>query len=202
MLVSENEDKPLSYLTKEAKSLYKMGQLKSSAQMYEAIEINYPASKEVKPAMKRLLSIYKRLSDEESFLDVSERYLVRYPNERTSDEIYWLRAEYSFKKYQSKYRKYLMLGQADHDKKVLNTAKLDYQYIVHNFKHSTYYSKAKQRLSSIEGLMASHDLAIAEFYLNKNNKKAAIQRARNLLKVYPKVSKDIRQRAKDIIDQG
>ena len=50
--------------------------------------------------------------------------------------------------------------------------------------------------------MASHDLAIAEFYLNKNNKKAAVQRARNLLKIYPKVSKDIRQHAKDIIDQG
>ena len=98
--VFEHKDKSLASLTKEGNSLYQMSQLKAAAKVYEDIEINYPASKGIKASMKRLMNIYRRLHDEENFLEVSERYLVRYPNEKSSDEIYWIRAEYNYNKYQ------------------------------------------------------------------------------------------------------
>lgn len=197
-MTSEYDDRPLAVLLSKADSLYSGGQKKSSSKYYEAITLNYPGDKKAKYAHKRLMSIYKSTGDKAGFIDAAEHFIMMYPDDVGSDEIYWMRAEHYYQQYESNFRKYLMLNYADHEADLLNKSESDFIYIVNNYKKSKYYSKSKERIKAIQSFYARHELSVAEYYEGKKNIKAAIKRAKRLLKLYPNAPKDVQEKARNI----
>lgn len=154
---------------------------------YNALEARYPFGVYARRAQIELIFAQYMMSEWESALATSNRFLREYPSHPQVDYVYYMRGRINFE------RSIGLLERTWLNRTGLNTdnVKRDTEYVrgafsnfamlLRRFPDSEYAPDAYQRMVFLKNRLAEKELGIAEFYFRRGTFVAAANRAQDIL---------------------
>jgi outer membrane protein assembly factor BamD len=161
---------------KEGLELLDIGQGGMAARKFNEAEILYPQS--IWAPRASLMSAYSYYYFD-SYVDAIQeidRYLKKYPNHKNKDYAFYLKSVSYY-------------NQISSEKKDLGPiveAKKNFEYIINNYPKSEFALDAEYKLELINEILASKEMYIARFYMEKEKWIASINRFKKVVKDYDK----------------
>tara|TARA_B100000929_G_scaffold214742_1_gene171608 strand:- start:241 stop:1074 length:834 start_codon:yes stop_codon:yes gene_type:complete len=161
---------------KEGLELLDIGQGGMAARKFNEAEILYPQS--IWAPRASLMSAYSYYQVD-SYVDAIQeidRYLKKYPNHKNKDYAFYLKSVSYY-------------NQISSEKKDLGPiveAKKNFEYIINNYPKSEFALDAEYKLELINEILASKEMYIARFYMEKEKWIASINRFKKVVKDYDK----------------
>ncbi len=161
---------------REGLELLDIGQGGMAARKFNEAEILYPQS--IWAPRASLMSAYSYYYFD-SYVDAIQeidRYLKKYPNHKNKDYAFYLKSVSYY-------------NQISSEKKDLGPiveAKKNFEYIINNYPKSEFALDAEYKLELINEILASKEMYIARFYMEKEKWIASINRFKKVVKDYDK----------------
>tara|TARA_Y100000294_G_scaffold128435_1_gene120127 strand:+ start:48 stop:881 length:834 start_codon:yes stop_codon:yes gene_type:complete len=161
---------------REGLELLDIGQGGMAARKFNEAEILYPQS--IWAPRASLMSAYSYYYYD-SYVDAIQeidRYLKKYPNHKNKDYAFYLKSVSYY-------------NQISSEKKDLGPiveAKKNFEYIINNYPKSEFALDAEYKLELINEILASKEMYIARFYMEKEKWIASINRFKKVVKDYDK----------------
>ena len=161
---------------REGLELLDIGQGGMAAKKFNEAEILYPQS--IWAPRASLMSAYSYYYFD-SYVDAIQeidRYLKKYPNHKNKDYAFYLKSVSYY-------------NQISSEKKDLGPiveAKKNFEYIINNYPKSEFALDAEYKLELINEILASKEMYIARFYMEKEKWIASINRFKKVVKDYDK----------------
>ena len=159
---------------KEGLELLDVGQGGMAARKFNEAEILYPQS--IWAPRASLMSAYSYYYFD-SYVDAIQeidRYLKKYPNHKNKDYAFYLKSVSYY-------------NQISSEKKDLGPiveAKKNFEYIINNYPKSEFALDAEYKLELINEILASKEMYIARFYMEKEKWIPSINRFKKVVKDY------------------
>ena len=161
---------------KEGLELLDIGQGLMAAKKFNEAEILYPQS--IWAPRSSLMSAYSYYYFDSYSQAIQEidRYLKKYPNHRNKDYAFYLKSVSYY-------------NQISNEKKDLGPiveAKKNFEYIINNYPESEFATDSEYKLELINEILASKEMYIAKFYMEKEKWIPSINRFKKVVKDYGK----------------
>ena len=161
---------------KEGIELLDIGQGLMAAKKFNEAEILYPQS--IWAPRASLMSAYSYYYFDSYFQAIQEidRYLKKYPNHQNKDYAFYLKSISYY-------------NQISNEKKDLGPiieAKKNFEYIIKNYPESEFALDAEYKLELIYEILASKEMYIARYYMEKEKWIPSINRFKKVVKDYDK----------------
>ena len=184
-------DPSLAYPGESPKTIYSYGKAalkdKSFAEAvkrFEALDVQYPYGPETENAQFYIIYAYY-MREEYALADsAAERFIRLYPTNPHVDYAYYMRGLSDFYKNLGILERMFTVNLATRDLTQIRKSYLDFSELYERFPQSKYAPSAHQYMVFLRNLLASHDLATAQFYYDRKAYLAAANRANEVVQHY------------------
>ena len=161
------------------------GQYDLAAENYRKIEANHPFSKYAEQSHMELAFVEYRMKHWDSAIAIIDRFISMNNTSELLPYAYYLRGLVNFNRGKNLFNKVLPHVQIDKDPVNIRTSYEDFQYILKNYKNSTYTKDSVKRMTYLRNTLASYEMHVANFYFKRKAYMAVINRCNYLIEKYP-----------------
>ena len=157
---------------------------KGAIEKLEALESHYPFTNAAKQGQLDLMFAYYRNREPESAIDQADQFIRENPTHPRVDYAYYIRGLSYFETGGGWLEDVL---HADIRKRPPHEARKSlqaFQILVQTYPRSPYAADARQRMVFLRNKLADYELAVAEYYMQREAYVAAVNRARAVIENY------------------
>jgi outer membrane protein assembly factor BamD len=188
-LLDSKQDETIGWsankLYAEARDAQADGAWDKAARYYEKLEARYPYGRFAQQAQLELGYVYWKAEEPGSALAACDRFIKLHPNHPAVDYAYYLKGLINFNE-DLGFAGYISTQDpSERDPKAARASFDAFRELVTRFPNSKYTPDAIQRMNYLINAMASHEVHVARYYINRGAYIAAANRAQNAIKTYP-----------------
>ena len=161
------------------------GQYPLAAENYRKIEANHPFSKYAEQSHMELAFVEYKMKHWDSAIAIIDRFISMNNTSELLPYAYYLRGLVNFNRGINFFNKVLPHVQIDKDPMNIRTSYEDFNYILKNYKNSTYVKDSAKRMKYLRNTLASYEIHVANFYYKRKAYMAVINRCNHLIEKYP-----------------
>ena len=161
---------------KEGLELLDIGQGVMAARKFNEAEILYPQSIWAPRASLMSAYSYYYFDSYDNAIQEIDRYLKKYPNHQNKDYAFYLKS-ISY---------YNQISDEKKDLGPIIEAKKNFIYVINNYPESEFAADAEYKLELIDEILASKEMYIARFYMEKEKWIPSINRFKKVVRDYDK----------------
>lgn len=170
-----------SQLYGEAKAALDSGNYEQAVEYYELLEARFPFGRFAQQSQIEIPYAYFKAGEPEAALAAVDRFIQLNPRHPNLDYAYYLRGLINFSRDTGFLSQIFPMDPAEMDTKTLDQSFQDFNRLITRFPESRYAVDARQRMVFIRNALASHELRVAQFYIERRAWVAAAQRARHVV---------------------
>lgn len=152
---------------------------------YEMLQSRYPYGRYAQQAMLEMAYAYYKQGEPDPAIGAADRFIKQFPNNPHVDYAYYLKGLANFTGDAGIVNTLDNNGASDRDPQMSQDAFNAFKELITRFPDSQYTPDAKIRMQYLVNQMARHDLHVANYYLRRGANIAALNRAQDVLKLYP-----------------
>ena len=188
-LLDSKQDETIGWsankLYAEARDAQADGAWDKAARYYEKLEARYPYGRFAQQAQLELGYVYWKAEEPGSALAACDRFIKLHPNHPAVDYAYYLKGLINFNE-DLGFAGYISTQDpSERDPKAARESFDALRELVTRFPNSKYTPDAIQRMNYLVNALASHEVHVARYYLNRGAYVAAANRAQYEIKTYP-----------------
>jgi outer membrane protein assembly factor BamD len=172
-------------LYSEAKDELTAGNYQQAIKYYEKLEARFPYGRYAQQAQLELAYAHFKDSDSAGAAAAADRFIKLHPNHPSVDYAYYLKGIIWFNEDQGLLGKFADQDPTERDPKAARDSFDAFKELAQRFPDSRYSKDAVQRMNWLVNALASHEIHVARYYLNRGAYVAAANRAQFALTNYP-----------------
>lgn len=177
----EYANRSANEIYQEAVAHLDKGRFEPAIKSYEALETHFPFGETTTKGQLELIYAYYKNQDYVQAITAGERYLRLHPLSPNADYVHYLKGLSNFEQGVTMLTNIVKTNPGLRDVTNYKTAFQNFQTIVRQYPESKYAADAKQHMIFARNLIAEHELAIANYYMERKAYVAAANRARYIL---------------------
>ena len=183
--IDETKDWSVSRLYSEARGELTGRNYAAAIKLYEKLEARYPYGRYAQQAQLEVAYAHFKESEPALCIAAAERFIKLHPNHPNVDYAYYLKGLANFN--DDLGFMYLISRQdlTERDPKAAREAFEAFKDLVQRYPGSKYAEDAQARMAYLVNALASHEVHVARYYLNRGAYVAAANRAQTALLTYP-----------------
>jgi outer membrane protein assembly factor BamD len=158
---------------------------------FEALDTLYPFGQYSQEGQMNIIDAYYRSGDNDAAIAAADRYIRLYPRANDLVYAYYMKGIISKGPKESWYERWL---QSDPSKREIASQEDALEYfdtLIERFPNTQYAAEAHGHVNEIRNRIAQHELEIAQYYLRRQTYVAAVNRAAELVKNYPRATQQV-----------
>lgn len=173
-------------LYSEAKGNLNSRNYEDAIKLYEKLEARYPYGRYAQQAQLEIA--YSQYKDNEpaKAIAAADRFIKLHPNHPSVDYAYYLKGLANFNEDLGFTGYFTGQDLTERDPKATRDAFDAFKDLVTRFPNSRYTPDAVSRMNYLVNALASHEIHVARYYMNRKAYVAAANRAQYSLKAYPR----------------
>lgn len=157
------------------------GNFNVALQVMEALSTRYPFGPLTNQIQLDLIYLYYKTGDIDKALSTIDRFTRLNPNHQSIDYALYMRGLTNERALANFFQEFVGIDRADRDVTKAREAFDDYAELVRRFPDSKYAADARQRMLGLKSRLARHELAVANYYIEREAYLAAANRAKYVL---------------------
>jgi len=153
---------------------------------FEKLEARYPYGRYAQQAQLEIAYAYYKDNESASAIAACDRFIKLHPNHPNVDYAYYLKGLVNFNGDLGFLGYVVKQDLSDRDPKAAREAFESFKELVTKFPGSKYAPDAIKRMNYLVNALAAHESQVAQYYYRRGAYVAAVNRAQNLLKTYPR----------------
>lgn len=184
-LNADNEKKIASAeeMYSDAKKSLNDKNYESAIKKFESMQSRYPYGRYAQQGQLEIAYAFYKQNEPESAIAAANRFIKQYPNNKNVDYAYYLKGLADF------HNESGLLGlqgdPTERDPKAAQDAFVAFKDLVTRFPDSKYAVDAKFRMQYLINALARYEIHVAEYYQRRGAYIAAVNRAKEVLTLYP-----------------
>lgn len=178
--------RPANELYAEAQTEMADANYEKASKMLETLQSRYPYGRYAQQALMEIAYANYKLNEPEAALSATDRFIKQFPNSASLDYIFYLKGLVNFNDNAGFFSKLSDQDPAERDPQTLRDSFDSFRELLSRYPDSEYAEDAKIRMQFLVNTLARSEVAIASYYLRRKAYIAAISRANNVLKDFPK----------------
>jgi len=179
------ENKPPVELYQDAQKLLQSASFEKAKDVLEALDNRYPFGEHSEQVQMDLIYTYYKLDETALALANIDRFIRLNPTHQDLDYLYYIRGLTNMEADKHFFQELFGIDRYNRDPGYSLQAFKDFNRLITNYKDSQYAADAWQRMVFIKNKLARYEIAIAEWYIEREAFIAAINRAKIVLNNYP-----------------
>lgn len=151
---------------------------------FQKLETRYPHGPYATQAQLEIGFAHYKKNEPVLCISTMDRFIKIHPNHPNVDYAYYLKGLASFNE-RGFMEKYTGQEINDRDPKTLRISFNTFKELVDRFPNSRYFKDATQRMIYLVNTLASHEMHVARYYMDRKAYVAALNRARYVIETYP-----------------
>jgi outer membrane protein assembly factor BamD len=188
-LLPEAEDETIGWsankLYAEAKSAMGEGTFDKAIKYYEKLEARYPYGRYAQQAQLEVAYAYYKQQEKPQALAACDRFIRLHPNHPNVDYAYYLKGLVNFNEDLGLLGHVSMQDMTERDPKAAQESFEAFKALVQKFPESKYAKDSSLRMAYLVNALASHEVHVARYYMQRGAYVAAANRAQSSIKTYP-----------------
>lgn len=188
-LLPEKQDETKGWsaqrLYTEASSELHDGNYEKAIKYYETLEARYPYGRYAQQAQLEVAYAYYKDQEPASAVTAADRFIKLHPDHPYVDYAYYLKGLANFPQDQGFLSFLSDQNPSDRDPKAALESFDAFKQLVTRFPDSKYTPDARARMTFLMNALASHEVHVSEYYLQRGAYVAAANRAEYVLSHYP-----------------
>lgn len=172
-------------LYSEAKEAMGDGAYDKAVKLFEKLESRYPYGRYAQQAQLEIAYAYYRQSEAASAVAACDRFIRLHPNHPNVDYAYYLKGLVNFNEDLGLLGFVSNQDLSERDPKAARDSFDAFKELTTKFPESKYAADATARMKYLVNALASHEVHVARYYLNRRAYVAAVNRAQGAIKSYP-----------------
>ncbi len=168
----------------EAKDAMSEGAYDKAIKYFEKLEARYPYGRYAQQAQLEVAYAYFRQQEAASAIAACERFIRLHPNHPNVDYAYYLKGLANFNEDLGLLGYVSNQDLTERDPRAARESFDAFKELVAKFPESRYAADATARMKYLVNALASHEVHVARYYLNRGAYVAAVNRAQFALKTY------------------
>lgn len=169
---------------KNAQEALDQGNLIKATRVLEALESRYPFGPQANQVQLDLIYAYYRQGNNDQALASIDRFLRLNPTHPDIDYVFYMRGLSNMQSDENMFHELFNIDRSDRDPQFAIQAFRDFKQLIEVRPNSHYAPDARQRMIALKNQLAKHNVAIAQYYLDREIYVAAINRAKEVLTSY------------------
>ena len=157
-----------------------------AAKDYEALESRFPYGQYSDRSQIGLINAYYKHNDSALAITAADRFIRMNPHHPNVDYVYYLKGLVTFEQNYTFAFRYLPLDRSSRDPSSAQESFDTFKEMLDRFPHSQYAPDARKRMVFLRNQLASHELQVAEYYVERGAYASAANRASYILKHFEK----------------
>lgn len=189
---SPDEDEITSAVLNDAALLYEKAQGSIAAGNFNTAQsilkqhaTRYPFGPYAHQVQMDQIYVYYKLGDLEKGLAEVDRFMQLNPNHPNLDYVMYMRGLINQRADSNAIQEFVGIDRSDRDPSKAEQAFADFASLLRRFPDSKYAADAKQRMIAIKSRLAKYELAVADYYMQREAWLAAANRGKYILETYP-----------------
>ncbi|MCK5727295.1 MAG: outer membrane protein assembly factor BamD [Thiotrichaceae bacterium] len=171
-------------LLSKARLASKAGNYPQAIEYYETLEAHYPLGRLAQQALLETAFAYYKSEEEDTALDTIDRFKRMYPSSPIMDYALYLRGLINFNRGKGLMDKIFPKSFSDLDNVRQKEAFHDFSNLVNRYPKSRYAKDASQRLQHLQNSLATSEINVARYYMQRGAYVAAMNRTEYTIKHY------------------
>ncbi len=167
-----------------AKSGMATGDFALARRYLEAIDSRYPFGSLTSQVQLDLIYVYYKERESDLALAQINRFIRLSPTHPNIDYVYYMKGLTEIQKRSDMIQDYLGLDRSEKDPSLYQAAFNTFRDLIRSYPNSIYAADARQRMIYIKEELAKRELAIAEYYFEREAYVSSIRHCQNLLYTY------------------
>jgi outer membrane protein assembly factor BamD len=176
---------PADKMFADAKKSLDEGGLEEALKQFESLQSHYPYGRFAQQAQLEISYIYYRQNEPESAISAADRFIKQYPNNPHVDYAYYVKGLANFSPEIGLFGMEFGQDPTERDPKAAQDSFAAFKDLVMRFPSSKYTPDAKLRMQYLLDALAKYNIHVASYYLRRGANIAAINRANEVLTLYP-----------------
>jgi len=183
--IDETKGWSVSKLYSEARTQLRDANYTEAISLYEKLEARYPYGRYAQQAQLEVGYAHFKDNEPELAVAAAERFIKLHPNHPSVDYAYYLKGLANFNDDLGLMHIISQQDLSERDPKAARDAFGAFEELVKRFPDSRYAEDARKRMAYLVNALASHEVHVARYYLNRGAYVAAANRAQSALTTYP-----------------
>jgi outer membrane protein assembly factor BamD len=188
-LLPEDKDETIGWsankLYAEAKAAMGDGAYDKAIKFYEKLEARYPYGRYAQQAQLEVAYAYYKQQEKPQALAACDRFIRLHPNHPNVDYVYYLKGLVNFNEDLGLLGYVSMQDPSERDPKAALEAFEAFKELVNKFPESKYAKDSALRMAYLVNALASNEVHVARYYMQRGAYVAAATRAQTAVKTYP-----------------
>jgi outer membrane protein assembly factor BamD len=188
-LLPEDKDETLGWsankLYAEAKEAMGDGAYDKAIKYYEKLEARYPYGRYAQQAQLEVAYAYYKQQEKPQALAACDRFIRLHPNHPNVDYVYYLKGLVNFNEDLGLLGHLSMQDPSERDPKAALESFEAFKALVNKFPESKYAKDSALRMAYLVNALASSEVHVARYYMQRGAYVAAVTRAQTAVKTYP-----------------
>jgi outer membrane protein assembly factor BamD len=172
-------------LYKEAKSKLDDGAYEEALKQFESLQSQYPYGRYAQQAQLEIAYAYYKKNEPESAIAAADRFIKQYPNNAHVDYAYYLKGLARFNRDGDMFTSVSGQDPTERDSKAAQDSFAAFKDLVTRFPNSKYTPDATLRMQYLVNALARYEIHVARYYLRRGAHIAALNRAKDVLTLFP-----------------
>ena len=176
---------PVEDMYSDAKKHLNEKSYEEAVKLFEALQSRYPYGRYAQQAQLEIAYGYYKQNEPESAIAAADRFIKQYPNHPHVDYAYYVKGLANFGADIGMFG--LAFGQdpTERDPKAAQDSFAAFKDLVTRFPASKYAADSRLRMQYLTNALAKYELHVAGYYLRRGAHVAAVNRAKEVLMLYP-----------------
>lgn len=169
----------------QAKAELNDGNYSTAVSLYEKLQSRYPYGRYAQQALLEAAYANYRQGESEAAISAAERFIKQYPNHPHIDYAYYVKGLANFNGEIGLLKSLGGQDPTERDPRAAQEAFAAFKDLVVRFPDSKYAPDSRLRMQYLTNALAQYELHVARYYLRRGAHIAAVNRAQNILTLYP-----------------
>lgn len=181
----EDDNRLAEQLYESASSALERGDYETAISEYEALEARFPFGVYAEQAQLDVIYAYYKFEEPDSAIAAAERFIRLNPRHPKVAYAWYMKGLVEQERGSTTITRLFGLDRSLRDPEPLERAFETFQTLVERFPESAYVADARARMKTLRETLARHEIAVADFYAERDAWLAVAKRAIRTLTRYP-----------------
>lgn len=177
---------PAEQIYAEAKEQIEDGHYLKATKTLEGLIARYPYGRYAQQAQMEIAYAYYKQNEPAPALAAADRFIKQYPNSPNIDYVYYLKGLINFNSDLGIFGDLFQQDLSERDPKSAQDSFEAFRELLVRYPNSKYAPDARVRMQYLTNALARSEIHVASYYLRRGAHIAALNRAKNVLTLYPK----------------
>ena len=183
--IDETQGWSANKLYSEAKAAMSEGAYDKAVKYFEKLEARFPYGRYAQQSQIEVAYAYYKQGEKVQAMAACDRFIRLHPNHPNVDYAYYLKGLANFNEDLGLLGYVSMQDMTERDPKAAHEAFEAFKALVNKFPESKYAKDSALRMAYLVNALASHEVHVARYYMQRGAYVAAANRAQATLKTYP-----------------